>query len=60
MQLRMFSFLASAIAATFGASIESVLIDISIIKQRVSSLYSALNAYPMTCGSTASAAVSLR
>ncbi|KAF5350638.1 hypothetical protein D9756_008484 [Leucocoprinus leucothites] len=55
MQFSAFSYLASAIAATLGVSIESVLVDISNIKRQVTNLDSAINAYTRGCGATDSA-----
>jgi NADH:ubiquinone oxidoreductase subunit E len=58
MQFSAFAYLASAIAATFGVTIESILIDISTIKERLTSLDGAINAYPMTSESMDDAVVS--
>ncbi|KAJ3567596.1 hypothetical protein NP233_g6261 [Leucocoprinus birnbaumii] len=49
MQGSPFSFLASAIAATLGVSIESILVDISEIKRRVASLDAAINTCSTFC-----------
>ncbi|KXN82047.1 hypothetical protein AN958_03265 [Leucoagaricus sp. SymC.cos] len=56
MQFSAFTYLASAIAATIGVSIESILVDITNIRERVTSLIGAINNYPATCGSRAGAA----
>ncbi|KXN87648.1 hypothetical protein AN958_08352 [Leucoagaricus sp. SymC.cos] len=53
MQFSAFTYLASAIAATIGVSIESILVDITNIRERVTSLIGAINNYPATCGSRA-------